>query len=237
MNYRAPEMSMLSWRATTFMAGLAVLCGGGLVLALSVAGPAAAGGMPTCHGRAATIVGTPGEDVFEQDQISDGDVLVLRAGADRVESESRNVTVCGGAGSDDITAHPGTTGRRTLFDGDPGDDLLVAGSLRGRLRDVGVPVRFLGGPGDDGLVGGGADDRLKAGPADDPPGDLDRDAVHGDRGADLIKGGDDADELRGGAGNDSIIGGRSGVRYGDFADGGLGRGDRCRAEVKRNCER
>jgi Ca2+-binding RTX toxin-like protein len=224
--------------ATRFKAVICVtaLFAAGLVLALSAAGPAAAGGTPTCHGRVATIVGTPGEDVFGQDEISNGDVLVLRADSDLVTSKARNVTVCGGAGADDIRARFGTTGRRTLFDGDRGDDLLEAGGLRG-LRDVGVPVRFLGGPGDDSMVGGSADDYLKAGPADDPPGDLDRDTVYGQGGADLIKGGDDPDDLRGGPGNDSLKGGRNSHRHGDFADGGRGRRDRCRAEVKRHCER
>ena len=225
---------MVGLRAKAFLAGAAVLCAGGLILALSVAGQAAAGSGPTCHGRAATIVGTPREDVFLQDEISDGDVLVLWGDGDRVESEARNVTVCGGAGADDITAHPGTTGRRTLFDGGRNDDLLDA-----HPGDIGVraPVRFIGGPGDDSVVGGNADDRLKAGPADNRPGDLDRDYVRGERGADLIKGGDGADRLIGGPGNDSIKGGRNSSRYGDFADGRRGRRDRCRAEVKRNCER
>ena len=224
-------------RATTFMVGAAVLYGVGLALALWVPGPAAAGGVPTCHGRAATIVGTPGEDVFEQDEVSDGDVLVLRGDSDRVESEARNVTVCGGAGSDDLTAHPGTTGRRTLFDGGRNDDLLVAGKRRRSSLSVGVPVRFIGGLGDDALVGGRAADQLRGGPVDDPPGEFDRDHVNGLGGADLMKGGDDPDELRGGPGNDSIKGGRNSSRYGDFADGGPGRRDRCRAEVKRRCER
>ena len=175
--------------------------------------------------------------MFEEDEVGDGDVLVLLADADLVTSKARNVTVCGGAGSDDIRARPGTNGRRTLFDGGRGDDLLEAGQRRSSFFNVDVPVRFFGGPGDDSVVGGSADDYLKAGPADDPPGDLDRDAAYGLRGADLIKGGDDADDLRGGPGNDSLKGGRNSHRHGDFADGGRGRRDRCRAEVKRNCER
>ena len=87
MSNHAPEM--LSSRATTFMADLAALCAGGLVLALSVPGPASAGVVPTCHGRVATIVGTSGEDVFDQDEISNGDVLVLRGDSDLVTEHSQ----------------------------------------------------------------------------------------------------------------------------------------------------
>ena len=67
--------------------------------------------------------------------------------------------------------------------GDGNDALIVFG-------DLGIPVSFQGGQGDDELVGGSADDVLL-----------------GQAGDDLIQGGDGVDSLSGGSGNDVIDGG------------------------------
>ncbi len=119
-----------------------LLLTGGIALPAAVAG-AAAQAPPTCHGRAATIVGTPGDDVLRG--TSGPDVIVARAGDDIVKGLGGDDVICGGDGADRIQGGAGDDrvyGQRDairsdrggtyrapdLIDGGAGDDLLDVGT-------------------------------------------------------------------------------------------------------------
>ncbi|KAA1427164.1 hypothetical protein [Nocardioides antri] len=83
----------------------------GLALAPGVADPAHAA--PTCHGRAATIVGTAGDDqITGTDQ---PDVIVTRGGDDHVTARGGRDVICLGGGAD-------------VADGGAGNDFVRAGA-------------------------------------------------------------------------------------------------------------
>lgn len=103
------------------------------VVALGVPAEAAP---PTCQGRPATIVGTPGDDRLTG--TSGPDVVVARGGDDRVRGLGGDDLLCGGPGADDLLGGPGddelrggagkVDGRRywgDLLAGGAGDDLLA----------------------------------------------------------------------------------------------------------------
>ena len=127
------------------VAGLAM---GIAVSSLLVAGPATslASGAPVPHScllRAATIVGTPGDDVLRG--TAGPDVMVGLGGADTLIGRGGDDVICGG------------TGRDTIVGGTGKDELSGGGG-----NDV---VR--GGAGNDSIVGGDGDDRLFGGDAKD----------------------------------------------------------------------
>lgn len=74
-----------------------------------------------------------------------------------------------------------------------GDDTVIVD------REVGAPVTFRGGPGNDKLIGGGGADKLIGGVGDD--------VLVGRAGDDLLYGGAGDDRLVGGSGNDVLRGG------------------------------
>ena len=150
-----------------------------------------------CHGKVATMVGTPGPD-----RIHGNGVIVARGGDDEIRSSGG--PVCAGPGDDvihnqhgDIYAGPGDDRIRESWSGTihagPGDDVVEPHS-------DGVNVLF-GDDGADRLVGKGGRDRL-----------------FGGAGPDVLVGGGGADSLFGGPGNDLLLGG-SGT---DRLDGGPG---------------
>jgi Ca2+-binding RTX toxin-like protein len=96
--------------------------------------PVGAAGPPSCRGRAATIVASPG-------RITSG-----TPGPDVIVGSSRRETIESGAGDDLICARGG---RDALVSGD-GNDALKGGAGADRLR---------GGPGHDGCAGGRGRDR------------------------------------------------------------------------------
>ncbi len=87
-----------------------------------------------CEGRAATIVGTAGDDVLTG--TLDADVIVALDGNDLIDAATGTDVVCGGPGDDLVI---GDGGDDSLFGGD-GDDMVAGGSGKDRI---------IGGAGDD----------------------------------------------------------------------------------------
>lgn len=87
--------------------------------------------VPTCFGKAATMVGTPDPDVLAGTPASD--VIVGLDGDDVVDGRGGNDFLCGGAGADDLVGSAGTD----ALVGGPGGDVLNGGfgddALRGGL--------------------------------------------------------------------------------------------------------
>lgn len=117
------------------------------VSGLAVTAPALAAPL-TCHGQAATIVGTSGPDRLVG---TDGpDVIVALAGKDRIDARGGDDVVCGGPGADRIEGGLGDDrlhGGRDSHGGDQGGEFLTGDTL-------------LGGPGDD-LLDVGHDPRSR----------------------------------------------------------------------------
>ena len=109
---------------------------------------------PTCQGKAATIIGTPGDDRLRG--TSGADVIVGLGGNDIIDGLAGNDIICGGRGHDLIRAGWGNDvvlggpGRDTIR-GARGNDTLNGGSGRDRID---------GGAGSDTLIGGGHTDTL-----------------------------------------------------------------------------
>jgi Ca2+-binding RTX toxin-like protein len=116
----------------TIVAASTALLTTGLLLWPAVAARAAT---PTCLGRAATIVGTSGDDNPLVGTSAD-DVIVGRGGDDVIRGGAGNDRICGNGGADTLE---GGGGADTLQGGD-GNDTLTSG--------VGDD-RFLGGAGED----------------------------------------------------------------------------------------
>lgn len=120
-------------------------------------------GPPSCGGSAATIVGTPGDDVIVGTEESD--VIAALAGADQVEALGGADKICGARGRDRLKGQA---------DGD-----LVKG---GRGRD-----KTRGGAGDDTVKGGRRADNLRGGSGDDIlAGGPDSDRCRGGSGSDIL---------------------------------------------------
>jgi Ca2+-binding RTX toxin-like protein len=96
-----------------------------------------------CKGRAATIVGTSGNDVLTG--TSGRDVVVALGGNDRVSTLGGNDLVCAGAGKDRVN---GKGGKDRLL-GQGGNDRLRGGAGKDNLRGGGGTDRCNGGPGVD----------------------------------------------------------------------------------------
>ncbi|MEE9416750.1 MAG: calcium-binding protein [Acidimicrobiales bacterium] len=109
------------------------------VLLLSVS-PASADEVEyRCGGRAATIVGTEGDDVIVG--TSGDDVIVLLGGDDTANGRGGDDRICGGTGNDHLIGGSG----RDILRGGAGDDVLSGRSGNDRLW---------GGKGTDSCVGG-----------------------------------------------------------------------------------
>jgi Ca2+-binding RTX toxin-like protein len=230
----------------------------GAATAAALIAPAMSGAgdiVPTCHGKPATVVGTPGDDYFSFADLSDGDVVVALDGDDTVTDASQDVTVCGNAGEDHIFAYGKGLGQQTVFDGGSGADRIGDPNWDVGFRSRG-PLTLYGGAGGDYIRGGGRGpatsdgDRIFAGDgADRVYGIYGPDLIHGDDGPDQIYGTDRQNQLYGDRGNDFVRsfdqadsvyggGGKDGLRGGagsDYADGGP-EFDRCGAETEVNCE-
>ncbi|HEV7399795.1 MAG TPA: hypothetical protein VGN84_05950 [Solirubrobacterales bacterium] len=165
------------------------------------------GHMAYCHGKVATVQGTPGPD-----RIHSYGAIVAMGGDDVIRNSGG--PICAGAGDDviynqhgDIYAGAGDDQVREdwggVIHGGSGDDVLEAHGegvdvLYGdagadRLVGEGGRDRLFGGAGDDALLGGGGADSLLGGPGDD-----------------LLLGGSGADRLLGGPGSNRLLGGPAG---------------------------
>jgi Ca2+-binding RTX toxin-like protein len=221
---------------------LGLLLGIGALIAVTA--PALGGaGTPTpeCHGRPATVVGTAGRDVFKRQDVDNGDVFVLLGGNDTLAENDWNVTVCGGRGYDEIWADGHTHGRKTFLYGGRGPDYMVNGfSGPGNFHGPAATLHLFGGPGSDSVTGGKGDDTIKGGPGDDSwvKGISGNDVIRGGPGEDVLRGNGGGDRLYGNGGRDWLYGDSrtQSERTRDLADGGRDI-DRCRAEIKRHCER
>jgi Ca2+-binding RTX toxin-like protein len=147
--------------------GLALLAV--LAVSLGVGAPQAEEEDPRCHGRRATIVGTPGDDTLqgtpERDVIWGGD------GDDTIFGSLGNDLLCGGPGTDLVHGGRGND----VADGGAGNDDRVIGDLG--------DDKLTGGPGNgDEVAGSLGIDTLNGGPGN-------FDFVHGDYGYDRMDGG------------------------------------------------
>ncbi len=145
------------------------------------AGPAG----PTCKGKAATIVGTAGDD----------------RGATALVGTSKRDVVVGLGGNDEIR----TLGGKDLACGGPGNDVIKTGAKGDKAAGGGGRDKVNGGGGDDNLGGqGGKDKLLGRGGNDKLRGNQGRDVLKGHRGDDLLVGGPKKDKCNGGPGNDVL---------------------------------
>jgi uncharacterized repeat protein (TIGR01451 family) len=105
-------------------------------------------GPVTCRGQAATITGTPGNDVLVG--TTGPDVIVALAGSDRIVARAGADLICAGAGNDYIGAGPPR-------------DRVFAGAGRDRLLGRGGPDLLKGAGGGDVIKGGRGSDRIRGG--------------------------------------------------------------------------
>jgi Ca2+-binding RTX toxin-like protein len=113
---------------------------------------AAAAPPPTCRGKSATIVGTPGNDV--QRGTRGQDVMVGLEGNDSLSGLAGNDVICGGSGND-------------VLGGGKGDDALLGQGGNDKLKGKPGKDTLKGGAGNDTLKGGPGKDKLKGGPGKD----------------------------------------------------------------------
>jgi poly-gamma-glutamate synthesis protein (capsule biosynthesis protein) len=124
----------------------------------------------SCHGRAATIVGTAGDDTLVG--TPGPDVIAAGGGNDTIDGGDGDDLVCGGDGDDLLTGGAGEdrllgeAGNDVAY-GNEGDDELWGGEGADRLLGVSGADLLVGGVGDDQLRGGDGDDVLLAGDGQD----------------------------------------------------------------------
>jgi uncharacterized repeat protein (TIGR01451 family) len=102
----------------------------------------------TCRGEAATVTGTPGDDVLVG--TPGPDVIVGLAGSDRIVGRAGADLVCAGAGNDYV-------GAGTAL------DRVFGGAGRDRLLGRGGPDLLKGSGGNDVIKGGLGSDRIRGG--------------------------------------------------------------------------
>lgn len=139
---------------------------------------------PTCAGKTATIVGTPGKDKLVGTKRAD--VIVGLGGNDTIRPGSGKDIVCGGSGRDGIAAGGG-------------NDRISGGSGSDRLSGDSGNDSLAGNSGNDRLGGGSGRDKLNGGSG--------KDSLSGGSGLDDLSAGSGADRLNGGAGRDRCKGG------------------------------
>jgi VCBS repeat-containing protein len=157
---------------------------------------------PMCAGRAATLVGTVGDDVLTGTAGSDvivaglgddtinglggADLLCARTGSDTIRGGDGDDTIRGGAGAD-------------LLGGSRGDDTIRGDGRALALSGDEHADTIFGHTGNDVLIGGAGGDVVHGGAGND--------TVRGRAGADRINGGPGVDTLNGNMGNDDCDGG------------------------------
>jgi uncharacterized repeat protein (TIGR01451 family) len=117
--------------------------------------------VPTCRGRKATIVGTPGPDLLGG--TAGRDVIFAWAGSDRIFSAGGRDLICAGTGDDLANGGPSSD---TVLAG-RGADLVLGRGGSDELRGGRGRDRIRGGRGADLLAGGPGIDRCSGGPGPD----------------------------------------------------------------------
>ena len=155
---------------------------------------------PTCGGRPATIIGTPGDDVLIG--TASDDVIATRGGRDRISARGGNDTICTGVIKTRGGGHPAppsdSLDRADVIFGGPGNDTILAGNGSDTIRGGGGDDSILAGGGRDTALGGSGNDTIGGGPG--------RDTLAGGAGNDQFRGGPRKDTCRGGTGTDRAIG-------------------------------
>lgn len=174
---------------------------------------------PRCFGEAATIVGTPGNDLLRG--TGGRDVIVGRGGDDDIRGRGGHDLMCGGPGSDFVIGQRGDD----ELDGGGGADALQPGAgndlVRGGATDF-DDIRYPDATGPiagslvTGVVTGMGTDTIESGVEQIVGGPFD-DVIEGDDGFNVLIGlagndtisalGGDFDALVGGAGDDALDGG------------------------------
>lgn len=185
---------------------------------------------PTCDGKVATILGTPGPS--EVRGTSGNDVIVDLDGDNTVRGRGGSDTICTGPGNDQVFAGDGadtvidTGGRNTVRTGAGADtvgtvggaDTIELGAGNDTATDTGGANSVDAGAGHDTIATGAGNDTIDAGAGND--------TVSAGAGNNTVNGQAGDDTITTGAGNDMI-------------DGGLGY-DRCApgtgANIVRRCE-
>jgi len=144
-----------------------------------------------CAGRAATLVGTDGDDTL--DGTAFDDVIVGRAGDDVILGFDGDDTICAEGGNDRVN-------------GGPGADRLYGQSGNDVLRGKAGADRLTGSAGNDTVDSGGGNDRLYGGNGNDILKDgAGVDLVVGEGGDDKVYAGTGDDIYRGGDGTDTLV--------------------------------
>ena len=131
----------------------------------------------------ANVVGTSGVDFIDPGDLGRRDVVATLAGQDKViVDDAKNVTICAGKASDDVSVYA-SAGPGIVINGGPGSDGI--GGFKA-TRDLVLH----GQNGNDGLYGGKGDDKMKAGTGIDRPyGGMGRDVIDLRPGDDWVQGG------------------------------------------------
>jgi hypothetical protein len=121
------------------------------LLAIPIA-PGADAAVPTCMGKAATLVGTARNDTLTG--TPGADVIVGLGGKDRINGRGGNDVICGGGGADIVKGGGGAdrvkggAGADTIEGGD-GNDRLAGSGGNDTIRGLGGDDRIDGGVGTD----------------------------------------------------------------------------------------
>lgn len=140
---------LLSTRSSARAVALAVLAALGMLgTQLAVTAAHAAGAVPMCGGKRATIVGTAGADSIRGTRRAD--VIVGRGGSDVIDGRGGNDLICGNGGDDRLSGGAGAD----RLGGGPGNDRMYGGDGRDVVsRQEGHDV-LRGGAGKDAIAGG-----------------------------------------------------------------------------------
>jgi Tol biopolymer transport system component len=160
--------------------------------------------LPRCHGRVATLIGTPGPDVLTGTPRKN--VVLALGGDDSIHTISEADVICAGRGRDTIDAGgsgEGNSGSDLVLAG-PGADRVVLGAELGLALGEGGNDLLIGSKGGETLRGGSGDDVLRGGP--NPY--YNTDFLFGGPGDDRLEGGPGPNQMYGGPGRDVVTGQR-----------------------------
>jgi Ca2+-binding RTX toxin-like protein len=184
---------------------LLFLCVSAVVGSFAVIGPHVelAEAKQRCAGRTVTLQGSNGSDLL-RGRARVSDVILARAGNDRVVSKGGRDIICTGSGADTVSSGSG----RDLIVAGPAADRVASGLGSDKISAGPGDDIVFGGPGGEQALGGPGADRIYTGQQDDKaiggPGD---DLLIGDHGNDDLVGGDGTDFMRADAGFNGLWGG------------------------------